>query len=81
MEVPNEGKFSISTACSIYEVNYPSSMDSLYAGDNGYNFHFSGGRIFEIVVNHLPRRILIKRWCHVTLEKFLAIMTEAFKFL
>jgi hypothetical protein len=59
MEMPNEGRFSISTAWSIYQVNYLSSMDSPYAGGNGYNFYFNDGRVFEIVVNHFPRRILI----------------------
>jgi hypothetical protein len=79
MEMPSEGKFSISTACSIYEVNYPSLMDSPYAGGNGYNFYFNDGRVFEIVVNHFPRRISIKRWCNVTLDEFLAIMKSAYE--
>jgi hypothetical protein len=79
MEMPKEGKFSISTAWSIYEVNYPSSMDSPYAGGNGYNFYFNDGRVFEIVVNHFPRRISIKRWCNVTLDEFLSIMKHAYE--
>jgi hypothetical protein len=54
-------------------------MDSLYAGGNGYNFYFNDGRVFEIVVNHFPRRISIKRWCNVTLDEFLAIMKSAYE--
>jgi hypothetical protein len=54
-------------------------MDSPYAGGNGYNFYFNDGRVFEIVVNHFPRRISIKRWCDVTLDEFLAVTKNAYE--
>ena len=73
-----EGKFKLTPAFAIYEVNYPSAMDSPYAGGHGFDFHFNDGRVFEIVINHFPRKLTIKRWCSVTLDEFLAMMTAVF---
>jgi hypothetical protein len=78
MEMHNVGKFCISSAWSIYTTPYPTSMDSPYAGGEGYIFCFNDGRVFEIVVNHYPRRITIKRWCNVTLDEFLATMKNTY---
>jgi hypothetical protein len=78
MEMPFDGHFMLTPTLGIYEVFYPSSSDSEFAGGHGYCFCFSDGRVFEIIVNHYPRRLTIKKWCNVSKEEFSMIMLEVY---